>query len=156
MTTGFRLPTEAEWSYCARVIAPEKAIKYPWGKGFPPGPKAGNFADYSAKELLPNVIANYNDGYPTTAPTAKFYANTNGLFDMGGNVAEWCHDFYIIYSSKTGHSSTDPMGPEEGKLRVIRDAGWKDASITALRLTYRDYGNSKRDDLGFRICRYAR
>jgi formylglycine-generating enzyme required for sulfatase activity len=155
MTTGFRLPTEAEWSYCARVTAPDKTIKYAWGKGFPPSPRAGNFADYSAKGLLPNVIANYNDGYPATAPTAKFYANGNGLFDMGGNVAEWCHDVYIIYRSKPDHISTDPMGPEAGKLRVIRDAGWKDAGITALRLTYRDYGNKKRDDLGFRICRYA-
>ena len=75
---------------------------------------------------------------------------------MGGNVAEWCHDVYIIYNSNNpGQSSVDPMGPEEGKLRAIRGAGWKDAGITTLRLTYRDYGNGKRNDLGFRICRYA-
>jgi formylglycine-generating enzyme required for sulfatase activity len=152
--TGYRLPTEAEWEYCARFKNNQVALKYPWGDRFPPTSQSGNYADSSAKDLLPAYLENYKDGYPGTAPPAKFKANDLGLYDLGGNVAEWCHDFYSIYSYKASTVYTDPSGPKQGKHHVVRGSSWKHDSISTLRSAYRDYSNTKRADLGFRICRY--
>jgi len=149
------LPTEAEWEYCARFTKTQGSLKYPWGNQFPPTLPSGNYADMSAKNLLPAYIENYNDGYPVTAPVAKFKANDLGIYDLGGNVAEWCHDFYTIYTYNTNEADIDPSGPLEGKHHVIKGASWKYASMSKLRLAYRDYSDAKRPDLGFRICRYA-
>jgi formylglycine-generating enzyme required for sulfatase activity len=154
--TGYRLPTEAEWEYSARFINSQTALKYPWGNQFPPTSPSGNYADTSAKNLLPAYIQDYNDGYPGTAPAAKFKANGLGLYDLGGNVAEWSHDFYTIYTYNTNETDSDPSGPPEGKHHVVKGSSWKYASISKLRLAYRDYSDGKRPDLGFRICRYSK
>ena len=156
MTTGYRLPTEAEWEYCARFTSRGVNLKYPWGEKFPPRSKSGNFADVSAKSLLANTIEGYTDGYPASAAPGMFPASTLGFFDFGGNISEWCNDYYEIYSYDPEKVVSDPTGPKDGSLRVVRGSSWRHASISNLRLTYRDYSNDKRLDLGFRISRYAK
>jgi formylglycine-generating enzyme required for sulfatase activity len=154
--TGYRLPTEAEWEYCARFNNNKASMKYPWGNTFPPPPKSGNFADFSAKDLLANYMAGYNDGYLATAHPGAFGPNALGLYDLGGNVAEWCHDYYTIYPYSAQEIYVDPSGPRYGKHRVVKGSSWRDGSISELRLSYRDYSQDKRNDLGFRIVRYLK
>ena len=91
------------------------------------------------------MIEDYNDGYAVTAPPAKFKPNRLGLYDMGGNVAEWCHDYYSIYTYAPERTYKDPAGPGKGKHHVIRGSSWKNGSISTLRLAYRSYDDDKRE-----------
>lgn len=151
---GYRLPSEAEWAWAARVSAKDNKLKFPWGDKMPPPEKSGNFADASSSGFLGKTIAQYNDGYLASAKVGSFPANSKGLFDMGGNVAEWIHDFYDIQLGSAGKPPVDPLGPKTGKFHVIRGSSWAHGTVTELRLSYRDYNAKTRDDLGFRIARY--
>jgi formylglycine-generating enzyme required for sulfatase activity len=152
-TTGYRLPSEAEWAFVARKAGRAGEAKYPWGGAFPPLAGAGNYADLSARGVLPEVIAGYDDGFAGSAPVGRFDANPVGVFDLGGNVAEWCHDWYA--ARPEGAGQVDPLGPAKGRHHVVRGSSWRDASISELRLSRRDYSDAARDDLGFRFVRYA-
>ena len=154
-TTGYRLPSEAEWAYAARYAGESKARKYPWGNTFPPTGSAGNYADSSASTLLPNTLSDYGDGYLVSAPPGSFAPSRAGFFDMGGNVAEWCQDFFAVYPNAENTVVMDPAGPATGRHHVVRGSSWRNASISELRLSYRDYSEKARSDLGFRIARYA-
>ena len=150
---GYRLPTEAEWAWAARYNGPNKMLKFLWGEGFPPRKVIGNFADQSAVNIIAEGIPNYNDGHVVTSPAGSFAASDKGLWDLGGNVSEWIHDYYDI--SIVGKKLTDnPMGATRGQHHVIRGSSWKQGSVSELRLSYRDYGIDGRNDLGFRIARY--
>ena len=154
VTTGYRLPTEAEWAYTAR-FAKDRSLKYPWGESLPPAQGSGNYADASAKNLLRDVLEDYNDGYPAASPVASFEPNALGLYDLGGNVSEWVNDRYQASLIPPGKLERDPLGPESGSVWVLRGSSWRHASVTELRLSYRDSSASPQDDLGFRIVRYV-
>lgn len=153
---GFRLPTEAEWAWAARhagVGGVEKASRFPWGDAMPPAPGSGNFADRSVSGQLADAFKDYSDGFAGTAPVGHFQASPAGVFDLAGNVAEWVNDYYGIRAEKA--PEPDPTGPAAGKHHVIRGSSWMQASVSALRWTYRDYGSEPRPDVGFRCARYA-
>lgn len=154
-TTGYRLPTEAEWTWAARYNGGGGSRRFPWGQEMPPAPKSGNFADRSARGILANVLNTYEDGYPVTAPAGRFPASPLGLYDLGGNVAEWVSDLYTVYSMPSSEVAVDPVGPADGQYHVIRGSGWRHASISELRFSYRDFGDSGRLDVGFRLARHA-
>jgi hypothetical protein len=147
----YRLPTDAEWSYAVGVGGTEDASTqpiyknkkgtedYPWGRGFPPPPWHGNYADEDAKAqgmVMPGVIANYRDGYATTAPAGSYKPNELGLYDLGGNLSEWCADWL------------DAMQKE----RVLRGAAWNHYDAAKLLSSFRYQSTPEKRDynVGFR------
>ena len=155
MTNGYRLPTEAEWEWVSRYNGGAGEQRYPWGDSMPPIEESGNYADESTESLLTNVLRDYWDGYPVTAPSGRFYSNMIGIYDLGGNVAEWVSDYYAVPTRQLRVVERDPLGPIEGTARVIKGSSWRDSSLTKLRFAYRDYGTQGRLDVGFRIARYT-
>lgn len=155
MTTGYRLPSEAEWEWAARFHGAGAPRRYPWGDSMPPPSDSGNYADAKAGALVSQVLDGYDDGHAATAPVGKGLAIPPGLYDLGGNVSEWVHDRYdgsIVPSLTT---ITDPFGPASGGEHVVRGSSWRHGRITELRLAWRDHAREPRDDLGFRVARYV-
>lgn len=151
--TGYRLPTEAEWAWLAR-FAGGAELKFPWGERLPPAENSGNYAGAEARSVVGAQLRTYEDPYVASAPVGTFGAGRLGFFDLGGNVAEWTHDWFGI-NVEPG-PLRDPLGPQFGRERVVRGASFLTSGATELRLTYRDFDTKGREDLGFRVARYYR
>lgn len=134
-SNGYRLPTEAEWEYAARGGNQSKGYKY----------SGSNNAD--------DVGWYSENSRDKTHLVGTKQANELDIYDMSGNVFEWCWDWYYDY---TAESKTNPRGASSGSYRVLRSGSW-DRDAVDLRSTYRNSNHPACSgrDVGFRVVRNA-
>jgi formylglycine-generating enzyme required for sulfatase activity len=152
---SYGLPTDLEWSLAVGLRqeeggSPEERLyrsqgTYPWGPAWPPPPNFGNYAGAESRRDMPSwwgvVPGGYVDPFPRTSPVASFAPNHLGLYDLSGNVWEWCADAYC-----------------PGSLaRVIRGGSWGSDRPAYLQSANRiaKFPDSRNDETGFRIALHA-
>jgi formylglycine-generating enzyme required for sulfatase activity len=129
--SGYRLPTEAEWEYACR---------------------AGTTTAYSTGSAITTGQANFSgNGVNRTTPVESYSPNSWGLYDMHGNISEWCWDWYGDYSSG---AQTNPHGAVTGTNKVLRGGYW-DSAARYLRSAARgkNFPSTKHNGIGFRVAR---
>ena len=149
----YRLPTDIEWSQAVGLPREVDGLPvnrdstrlaiYPWGEAWPPWSGVGNYADVTYARENPqfavkySVTVGYDDGYPFLAPAGKFPPNSLGIYDLGGNVCEWCEDYYS----------------EHRRWRVLRGGSFSDFDANTLKSAFRRMSDedSRAPDRGFRL-----
>ncbi len=137
---GFRLPTEAEWEFACRA-----GTLTPFNTGYELKPKFANF-----KPDNTNSKHFGNDFKNEIMPIGEYKPNALGLYDMHGNIGEWCSDYYAAYPNEP---QMNPGGPESGEYRVVRGGSWL-SHMRSCRSARRIYCKPDESiyDIGFRLA----
>lgn len=156
---GYRLPTEAEWEKAARGGA--SGHRFPWSDSDTIQHSRANYRSSTNYAFDTSLTRGYHPMFATnsmthTSPVGYFAPNGYGLYDMAGNVSEWCWDWFgSEYSSSS--PSSDPRGPTSGSNRVLRGGSW-DGNALGCRTADRNNGRTptiRYSYVGFRCARAA-
>jgi sulfatase modifying factor 1 len=156
-TTGaaYRLPTEAEWEYAAGNGS--KHTTFSWGNNLPgKGAHVGNVRDETKHPVYRSwdkkIFKGYFDGYYFSSPVGSYPPNDFGLYDMTGNVWQWCSDAYeASYYYRSPES--DPKGAEAGWVHVFRGGSWhSNPEHNHVTFRYSGAANNATPNLGFRVA----
>jgi len=157
--SGYRLPTEAEWEKAARGGL--AGHRFPWSDADTITHSRANYQSYPGLPYEVNPTEGYHPTFatgdtPYSSPVGFFGPNGYGLYDMAGNMAEWCWDLYSgsYYSSSPG---TDPRGPSSGLALVFRGGSWASSANFCRAATRYAHGGLtyRRNTIGFRSVRPA-
>jgi len=151
----YRLPSETQWEYACRGGSRLSKL-FSFGNNGEDFVRNGNVKDAEYDKKLSSKFGDSisgNDGYIFTSPVGTFQANGFGLYDMHGNVWEWCEDMYDakIYGQRSS-VTTDPLVSSEGSNRVYRGGGWSGAPVYC-RSAFRGRStpDNRNSSLGFRV-----
>jgi len=141
---SFRLPSEAEWEYAAR--GGRDMAKYPWGNPYIRNAKGCMLANFK-----PGRGNYYDDGFMYTSPVASYFSNDYGLYDMAGNVSEWCEDAYFEAAVPVVWDLNPRYLDKNEPRKLIRGGSWKDIAYY-LETGTRDYEyeDTTKSYVGFR------
>jgi len=146
---GYRLPTEAEWEYAARGGVRNKEDIYIGTSDKESFHLYGNSCDRNCNNTWADNLV--DDGHQYTSPVGSYQPNELGLYDMSGNVWEWCWDWYGDYPRK---SIENPVGVKRGTLRVLRGGSWLNyGKHLKVSFRFRYDPNSANRNRGFRLAR---
>lgn len=146
--TGYRLPTEAEWEYAARQCG--QKLRFGNGKDIA-DPKEINFNDSTNHKKSYSLA--FDVYRKKSSPIGSFKPNSLGLFDMSGNVFEWCWDWYGNYQTT---EQTDPRGSSSGSFRVLKGGSWHSTpSITRVSSRLAEAAHKSFSNVGIRLVRSA-
>ena len=141
---NFRLPSEAEWEYAAR--GGRDFATYPWG-----GPYLRNAKGCMLANFKPGRGDFYSDGYYYTGPVGAYFPNDFGLYDMSGNVAEWCEDAYYEASVPVVWDLNPTYYNDNEPRKIVRGGSWKDIAYFLETGTRNfEFQDSARSFIGFR------